>query len=117
VVFTTREPGGTAISDQVRQILMAMKNTTMHPRTELLLFLSARASWWKRLFVRGWLPVRSLFLTATVIPPWHTRLRARIRPRDDPPAAGICTGGLKPDLTLLLDIDARRPAQAPIRRG
>ena len=42
-VFTTREPGGTAIGDQVRTILTRMDNTGMYPRTEILLFLSARA--------------------------------------------------------------------------
>ncbi|MDZ4158786.1 MAG: dTMP kinase, partial [Anaerolineaceae bacterium] len=37
-VITTREPGGTAISDQVRQILMQLENKSMFPRTEILLF-------------------------------------------------------------------------------
>ncbi len=42
-VFTTREPGGTEIGDQVREILMNMRNKGMDPRTETLLFCSARA--------------------------------------------------------------------------
>src|SRR4030042_3294133 len=42
-VFTAREPGGTAIGDQVRSILMKMENTSMRPRTESLLFCAARA--------------------------------------------------------------------------
>jgi len=33
-VFVAREPGGTAIGDQVRAILMNLQNTSMHPRTE-----------------------------------------------------------------------------------
>src|SRR5512140_3801691 len=42
-VLTTREPGGTPICDQVRSVLMNLKNTAMHPRTEILLFLAARS--------------------------------------------------------------------------
>ena len=42
-VFAAREPGGTAIGDQVRAILMNLQNTSMHPRTETLLFCAARA--------------------------------------------------------------------------
>ncbi|MGB4594720.1 MAG: dTMP kinase, partial [Anaerolineaceae bacterium] len=42
-VVTTREPGGTSIGDQIRQVLVSMENKKLHPRTEILLFLSARA--------------------------------------------------------------------------
>ena len=42
-VLITREPGGTAIGDQIRRILSDLKNTGMHPRSETLLFLAARA--------------------------------------------------------------------------
>lgn len=42
-VVCTREPGGTVISDQIREVLTSMKNQELHPRTEILLFLAARA--------------------------------------------------------------------------
>ncbi|MEN6530733.1 MAG: dTMP kinase [Anaerolineaceae bacterium] len=42
-VITTREPGGTPIGDQIRQVLVRMENKELHPRTEILLFLAARA--------------------------------------------------------------------------
>ena len=43
-VLVTREPGGTPIGQQIRQILLDdMTNTDMHPRTELLLFCASRA--------------------------------------------------------------------------
>ncbi len=48
-VLTTREPGGTAISDQVRTVLLnRMENQAMHPRTETLLFWPPGRSWWKK---------------------------------------------------------------------
>ena len=42
-VLLTREPGGTFIGDQIRHTLTATDNTSMHPRTEFLLFSSSRA--------------------------------------------------------------------------
>ncbi len=40
-VLTTREPGGTDIGDQIRQVLVRLENQGLHPRTEILLFLAA----------------------------------------------------------------------------
>ena len=37
-----REPGGTKISEKVRDILLDKKNSNMFPMTEFLLFSSAR---------------------------------------------------------------------------
>ncbi len=106
-VFTTREPGGTAISDQVRQILMAMKNTTMHPRTELLLFLSARAQLVEEVIrprlAAGEIVISDRYGDSTLAYQGygHGYDRETIRQ-----LLAFATGGLKPDLTLLLDIDA-----------
>ena len=41
-LVVTREPGGTEIGDQVRQIIMDLKNTGMFPHTEILLFQASR---------------------------------------------------------------------------
>jgi dTMP kinase len=42
-VRVLREPGGTAISEKIRQILLDTENINMHPHTELLLYSAARA--------------------------------------------------------------------------
>ena len=42
-VVRTREPGGTKIGDQIREVLVRMDNENLHPRSEILLFLAARA--------------------------------------------------------------------------
>ncbi len=42
-VFCTREPGGTAIGDQIRQVLHDVNNTEMTPRAEILLYSASRA--------------------------------------------------------------------------
>jgi dTMP kinase len=41
-VLLTREPGGSPIGDQIRQILFNLKNTSMYPKTEFLLFSASR---------------------------------------------------------------------------
>ena len=42
-VLLTREPGGTAISEEVREILLDPAHKEMKPATELLLYAAARA--------------------------------------------------------------------------
>jgi dTMP kinase len=42
-VTQTREPGGCAIADQIRSILLHPENTALEPTAELLLYAAARA--------------------------------------------------------------------------
>ena len=41
-VVRTREPGGTPISEQIRNVILDKANTAMDPRTEALLYAAAR---------------------------------------------------------------------------
>lgn len=41
--ITTREPGGTSISDKIRTILLDPQNSSMVPKTEALLYAASRA--------------------------------------------------------------------------
>jgi dTMP kinase len=106
-VYTTREPGGTEISDQVRQIIMAMKNTSMHPRTELLLFLSARAQLVEEIIrprlAAGEIVISDRYGDSTLAYQGYGHGVDRDVIRN---LLAFATGGLKPDLTLLLDVDA-----------
>jgi dTMP kinase len=42
-LITTREPGGTSIGDQIRKVLFDLDNKGMNPRSEILLFQASRA--------------------------------------------------------------------------
>lgn len=42
-VLAVREPGGTVISEQIREVVLSTKNTNMEFTTEVLLFQAARA--------------------------------------------------------------------------
>ena len=41
-VVTTREPGGTPIAEEIRNVILDKKNTDMDPRTEALLYAASR---------------------------------------------------------------------------
>ena len=106
-VLTTREPGGTSIGDQIRQVIMKLGNTSMDPRTEILLFCAARAQIVSEVLrpnlERGVVVISDRYADSTLAYQGYGHnldletLRQILR---------FATGGLKPDLTLLLDIDA-----------
>ena len=105
-VFTAREPGGTAIGDQVRNILMNLENTSMRPRTETLLFCSARAQLVDEVIRphldKGEVVLLDRYADSTMAYQGygHQNDLTLIKNLLD-----FATGGLKPDLTFLLDVD------------
>ena len=105
VVFTTREPGGTPIGDQVREILTSMRNTSMHARTETLLFCAARAQLVNEVIrprlARGEIVISDRYADSTLA------YQGFGHGNDQEVLRGLlhfATGGLWPDLTLLLDL-------------
>lgn len=106
-VLITREPGGTAIGDQIRQVLSDLKNTGMHPRSETLLFLAARAQLVEEVIKPhledGYIVLCDRYADSTMAYQGYghqndlTQISSLIN---------FATGGLKPDLTLLLDVGA-----------
>jgi dTMP kinase len=108
-VFTTREPGGTQIGDQIRQVLHDLDNTTMHPRTEILLFLAARAQHVEEV-MRPKLKNNTIVIcdryadsTLAYQGYGHGVDLEMLRKLLD-----FSTGGLYPDLTILLDMDVEK---------
>ena len=106
-VLITREPGGTEIGDQIRQVLSDLKNTGMHPRSETLLFLAARAQLVEQVIKPhlddGYIVLCDRYADSTMAYQGYghqndlTQISSLIN---------FATGGLKPDLTLLLDVGA-----------
>lgn len=105
-VLITREPGGTQIGDQVRTILFDLKNVTMHSRTETLLFLASRAQLVEEVIrphlQEGGVVLSDRFADSTLAYQGYghgndlEQLRCLLE---------FATGGLKPDLTLLFDVE------------
>ena len=107
-VVVTREPGGTAVGDQIRDVLMNLENVSILPRTEILLFLAARAQHVEGL-IRPALQTGKLVLcdrfgdsTLAYQGYGHQTDLDTLRFLLD-----YSTGGLNPDLTLLLDVPVK----------
>ncbi len=105
-VFTAREPGGTSIGDQVRNILMNMENTSMDPHTETLLFCAARAQLVNEVIRphldKGEIVMLDRYADSTMAYQGYGHQNDLGQISN---LLAFATGGLKPDLTLLLDID------------
>lgn len=104
-VLVTREPGGTAVGDQIRDVLMSLKNVAIVPRTEILLFLAARAqhvdSVIRPALEAGKLVLCDRFSDSTLAYQGYGHKTDLETLRS---LLNFSTGGLKPDLTLLLDL-------------
>ncbi len=106
VVFPTREPGGTSIGEQIREIIHDLKNVEMHPRAETLLYQAARAQIVEQVIkprlADGGIVVSDRYYDSTIAYQGYghqqdlEQIRALVR---------YATGGLVPDLTVLLDVD------------
>jgi len=105
-VFPTREPGGTSISEQIREIIHSLKNAEMHPHTETLLYQAARAQIVEQVIrprlANGEIIISDRYADSTIAYQGYghqqniEQVRALIN---------YATGGLVPDLTILLDIE------------
>ncbi len=103
-VLCTREPGGTDIGNQVRQVIIDMKNQAMLPRTELLLFQASRAQLVEQVInphlANGGVVLCDRFADSTEA---YQGYGHNISLGVLQPIVRFATGGLQPDLTLLLD--------------
>ena len=108
-VVTTREPGGTAIGDQIRHVLHDTANVAMSPTAEVLLYAASRAQLVAEVIQpaldAGRVVLCDRYADSTMAYQGYGRGLDR-----DALAAltAVATGGLRPDLTLLLDLDVER---------
>lgn len=108
-VLTTREPGGTFIGDQIREVIMRMDNKSMNPRTEILLFCAARAQIVAEVIrpqlEKGVVVISDRYADSTLAYQGygHGIELAVLRQ-----ILSFATGGLTPDLTLLMDVDVEK---------
>ena len=104
--FPTREPGGTSIGEQIREVIHDLKNEEMHPRTETLLYQAARAQIVEQVIKprlqAGEIVISDRYYDSTIAYQGYghqqdlEQVRALVR---------YATGGLTPDLTILLDLE------------
>ena len=103
---TTREPGGTALGERLREALLSSADGGADERAELLVFNASRAQLVAELIrpalERGVLVICDRFTDSSVAYQQYGRgLAAEVVGG----AIEIATAGLRPDLTILLDLE------------
>jgi dTMP kinase len=106
-VLLTREPGGTEISEQIREVILSTRNRAMRNETEVLLFSAARAQIVAELvrpaLAAGKIVICDRYADSALAYQGYglgldlEALRAITR---------FATGGLVPDLTFYVDVPA-----------
>jgi dTMP kinase len=105
-VISTAEPGGTAISLKVRELLLSLDSRGMDPVTELLLYNASRVQHIKEVIMpaleRGDVVITDRFSDSTIAYQGYGRgIDLRLIDSLDL----ISTGRLRPQITILLDLD------------
>jgi len=105
-VVTCRDPGATAAGDAIRSILLHRQEITLSATAEMLLYMAARAQLVAEVIGpalnRGDWVVSDRFLPANIVYQGHA---GGLDPDSIRQVGEVATGGLAPDLVLLLDID------------
>lgn len=117
-VVCLHEPGGTALGEKIRALLLGREQDGMDPRAELLLFEAARAQLVSErvrpALDRGAVVVCDRFTDSTVAYQGYGRgLGAGLVGRLN----ALATGGVEPDLTVLLAMDANDSQERVMRRS
>jgi dTMP kinase len=106
IVFPTREPGGTSIGEQIREVIHDLKNVEMHPRTETLLYQAARSQIVEQVIkprlAAGEIVLSDRYYDSTIAYQGYGHQQDLEQVRQ---LVKYATGGLVPDLTVLLDLE------------
>lgn len=106
-VLATAEPGGPPIAMKIRRILLDAAHQELSPTTEVLLYFASRAQnvdeWITPALARGEIVLSDRFTDSSLVYQGYGRALGA-----DTVAAldKIACRGLKPDLTILVDVDA-----------
>jgi dTMP kinase len=117
-VTETVEPGGTKIGQQIRKILLDPASAEIQPRTELLLYFASRAQNVEQVIRpaldRGSIVLCDRFTDSTLVYQGCGRGLDTAIVRD---LDRIACGGVKPDVTVLIDIDLETSLHRARRRN
>ena len=107
-VLYTREPGGTPVGDRIRDVLLNAKSIKISPLTETLLFEASRAELIdeviKPALRKKQIVISDRFNDATLV---YQGYAGGIPLKDIEKIESASMKGVKPDLTVILDISAK----------
>jgi dTMP kinase len=105
----TREPGGTSISEKIREMILDRDNTEMDYRTEALLYAASRAQlvsekiipWLKA----GKVVISERYVYSSLV---YQGLGRGLGIGEIKKINDFATAGIKPDLVILLDVEPEK---------
>lgn len=105
-VVETREPGGTRISEKIRDIILDTENTEMSPVTEALLYAAARAQHVHEVIYpsiqNGKIVICDRYVDSSIV---YQGMARGLGKETVGAINNIAIQGVMPDLTLVFDID------------
>jgi dTMP kinase len=114
-VVTCRDPGGTALGERLRPILLDRSAVPISLRAEMLLYMTSRAQLVEEVIApalaAGKLVVADRYLLANIV---YQGTAGGLLEEEIALVGMVATSGLLPDLTLVLDVT---PADAEARVG
>jgi dTMP kinase len=106
-VVACRDPGGTALGERLRTILLERSALAVSLRAEMLLYMASRSQLVEEVIrpalARGEIVVSDRYLLANVV---YQGYAGGLEPDEIWRVGAAATGGLMPDLTLLIDVPA-----------
>jgi dTMP kinase len=117
-VFVVREPGGTAVGEQIRHILQhSRESVAMVPATELLLFCASRAQLVREILIpaleRGEIVICDRFFDSTTV---YQGVGRQLAPAQVAAINNFAIGDCLPDLTIVIDLDRFSKQKIAARR-
>ena len=111
-VVTCRDPGSTPAGDAIRAILLDRHDLHVAPTAEMLLYMAARAQLVAEVvrpaLDRGDWVVSDRYLLANVVYQGHA---GGLDPEVIRQVGAVATGGIMPDVVLVLDVDLETAAR------
>ena len=116
--LVTREPGGTAIGEKIRDLLQfAPESFAMTPETEILLFEASRAQLVRETIQpalqQGTVVISDRFFDSTTV---YQGVARKLSPDIVATLNAFAVGDTRPDVTFILDIDVETARARMLRR-
>lgn len=108
-VVITREPGGTVISEVIRDLILDIRYQEMEPVTEALLYAASRAQHVRELVVpnlkEGHIVICDRFVDSSMV---YQGFARKLGDDNIRMINRFATDGLEPDVTFFLDLEHRK---------